>query len=76
MALLIRICIGFNIIFYIFQDTHALVRFLEEDSTAIVPVNRIKDKEEFEYGGSCAVLWSNKKVYKAFLICSGMYLHI
>ena len=58
--------------FLYFQDTRALVRFLEEDSTAIVPVNRIKDKEELEYGGSCSVLWSNKKVYKAFLICSGM----
>jgi len=50
------------------------VRFIEEDSTAIVPVDRIKEKETLEYGGSCAVVWGNKKAYKAFLICSGMYM--
>jgi len=58
----------------IFEDTHALVKFLEEDSTAIVPVQRIQQKETLEYGGSCAILWSNKKVYKAFLICSGIQI--
>ena len=44
---------------------------LEEASTAIVPIHRIKQKETLEYGGSCGVLWSDKKVYKAFLIYSG-----
>ena len=28
-----------------FSDTHALVKFLDEDSTAIVPVKIIKKKE-------------------------------
>ena len=55
-----------------FQDTHALVKFLEEDATAIVPVHRIQQKETLEYGGSCGVVWNNKKVYKGFLICSGI----
>ena len=58
--------------FVVSEDTHALVRFLEEDVTSIVPVQRIQRKEILEYGGSCGVVWSNKKVYKAFLICSGM----
>lgn len=58
-------------LFYFFKDTHALMRFLEEDSTSIVPVQRIQQKDALEYGGSCGVMWSNKKVYKAFLICSG-----
>ena len=57
-----------------FQDTHALVRFIEVDSTVIIPVYRIKEKETLEFGGSCTVVWSNKKVYKAFLISSGIYL--
>jgi len=38
------------------------VRFIEEDSIAIVPVDLIKEKDTLEFGGSCAVVWSNKKV--------------
>ena len=60
------------LLIFIYEDTHALVRFLEEDSTAIIPIHRIRAKETLEYGGSCTVLWSNKKVYKAFLISSGI----
>ena len=55
-----------------FSDTHALVKFLDEDSTAIVPVKIIKKKENLEYHGSCTVTWSNKKLYKAFLLFSGL----
>ena len=57
-----------------FQDTHALVRLIEEDSTTIIRVDRIKEKKTLEFGGSCTVVWSNKKVYKAFLISSGIYI--
>ena len=57
-------------------DTHALVRFLEEQSTAIVPIARVQEKETLEYGGSCAVKWRNKKVYKGFLIYSGIYIYV
>lgn len=53
------------------SDTHALVKFLEEDSTAIVPVSRIEKKETLEYNGSCSVRWSNRKIYKGFLLMSG-----
>ena len=56
---------------FIFLDTHALVDFLEKDGTAIVAISQLKKKENLEYGGSCLVLWS-EKVYKAFLICSGL----
>ena len=50
----------------------AEVKFLEEESTAIVPVSCIQQKETLEFGGSCSILWSNKKVYKGLLICSGI----
>ena len=56
----------------IFSDTHALVRFLDDQSTAIVPVTRIQKKECVEYNGSCKVKWSNMKTYHAFLLFSGM----
>ena len=56
-----------------FQDTHGLIKFLDENSTAIVPVNLIQKKETLEYGGTCGVVWSYKKVYNGFLICSGIY---
>ena len=52
--------------FSCFRDTHALIKFLEEDATAIIPVHRIQKKETLEYGGLCGVVWSNKKVYKGF----------
>ena len=42
------------------------MRFLEEDSTSIVPIWHIEDKEELQYGGSCRVKWSNKKYTKLF----------
>lgn len=52
-------------------DTHALVKFIDEDCPGIVPLKRLVQKESIEYNGSCGVRWSNGKVYKAFLICSG-----
>lgn len=56
----------------VYPDTHALVDFLEEDATGIVPVSHLKKKENLEHGGSCLVMWSDEKVYKAFLICTGI----
>ena len=38
-----------------------------------MPVNRIQEKETLEYGGTYGVVWSYKKVYDGFLICSGIY---
>lgn len=54
-----------------FLDTHALVRFLEDKCTAIVPVGSIEKKDNLEYNGSCKVKWSNRKLYYAFLLFSG-----
>ena len=54
-----------------FLDTHALVKFIDEDCPGIVSLERLVQKENFEYNGSCRVCWSNGKVYQAFLICAG-----
>ena len=56
----------------ILSDTHALVKFLNDERTAIVPVTRIEKKDCIEYNGSCKVKWSNMKTYHAFLLFSGM----
>lgn len=58
---------------FLVSDTHALVQFLDEDATAIVPISRLKDPENLEHGGTCIVKWSNKKEYKALLLCSGLW---
>ena len=50
------------------------MKFLDEDCPGIVPLKRIVQKENIEYNGSCDVRWSNGKVYRAFLICSGAWL--
>ena len=55
----------------ILLDTRALVRFMNEESTAIVPVGRLEKKDTIEYNGSCKVKWSNQKRYHAFLLFSG-----
>ena len=43
---------------YLFPDTHGIVQFLDEDTTTIVPIRRLKEQE---HGGSCIVTWSDKK---------------
>ena len=58
----------------IVSDTHALVRFLADERTAIVPVSRIVKKDCVEYNGSCKVKWSDMKTYHAFLLFSGTYV--
>ena len=47
------------------------MKFLDEDCPGIVPLKRLVQKENVEYNGSCDVRWSNGKLYRAFLICSG-----
>ena len=49
----------------IFSDTHALVRFLDDECTAIVPVTRIEKKDCVEYNGSCRVKWSTMCFYRS-----------
>ena len=55
-----------QIIISVYLGTHALIRFDDEETTTVIPVQRIKQvNSKFE------VIWSNKKWYKASLILSG-----
>ena len=56
-----------------FSDTHALVKFLDEDCTSIVPVAWIEKKDDIEHNGSSKVKWSNNNLYYAFLLFSGAW---
>ena len=53
-------------------ETHVLVQFPEEDSTAIVPIGRVSG--ELKEGSPCNVLWNNRKVYPAIFLYSGQYV--
>ena len=55
----------------LFADTHVLVQFLDEGKSGIVPIKRIKRKDDLKSGDECEVTWSNKKVYSAVVILSG-----
>ena len=37
---------------YLFPDTHAIIQFLNKDTTAIVPIRRLKQQEH----GACVLL--------------------
>ena len=54
-----------------FVGTHALVRFVDEDATAVVPRDRLVEKG---VGNLWDILWTNKKRYKASCIMSGLFL--
>ena len=59
--------------FLFFTETHALVCFVDEDSFGVVPISRIKNRtEETDVGSICSVLWSDKKLYEATLILTGI----
>ena len=60
----------------ILLDTHALVRFMDGECMAIVPVRRIERKEIIEYNGLCKVKWSNNKTYNTFLLFSGICIYV
>ena len=52
-------------------DTHALVHFNEDNTSAIVPIKRLEKEDNLTTGHQCSVLWSNKK-YSGILMCSGI----
>lgn len=56
------------------EDTHLLVQFCSEDSTSIVPIKRVKMEENLSVGDECDIVWSNNKVYRATVMCSGTYM--
>ena len=56
--------------------THALVEFIKEGCTAVVPIHRIVTTikslvEGLEEGESVNVLWSNRREYPAIYLLSG-----
>ena len=54
-------------------ETHTLVRFPEEGTTAIVPIGLVSG--EIKQGSLCNVLWNHRKVYPATLLYSGTCLY-
>lgn len=56
-------------------DTHALIHFNGDNTSAIVPINRLKKEDNLTAGQQCSVIWSNKKKYPGVLMCSGT-LHV
>ena len=53
-------------------STHALVRFVEEDCTAVVPLQRITG--DLQQGELVDVLWDNRKEYSGIFLLSGKVL--
>jgi len=52
------------------SETHALVKFVDEGSTAVIPTTRLVQPEG-DFEGFQEVIWTNKKKYKASYIMSG-----
>ena len=55
----------------LYADTHALVYFLDERKTSIVPLKRVDKKDGMRTGEACDVMWSDKKRYQGTLIFTG-----
>ena len=53
-----------------FLGTHALVKFVDEDCTAVIPTTRLVQCKE-DIGEFWEVIWANKKKYKVCYIMSG-----
>jgi len=51
-------------------ETHALVKFVDKGSTAVIPMTRLVQSEG-NVGGLREVIWTNKKKYKTSYIMSG-----
>ena len=63
----------YNLMFYVnellcllFSDTHALVQFLDEDVTAIVPISWLKEQENMEQGAPVLSLGATRSSTKLF----------
>ena len=53
------------------SDTHLLVDFFEEERTSLIPIKRVKKKDNLAVGDECGVTWADNKVYIGTVICSG-----
>ena len=59
---------------FLILDTHVLVDFNEDNTSAIVPIKRLEKVDNLTTGQQCSVLLSNKKKYPGILMCSGVLL--
>ena len=49
-----------------------LVEFVEEECTAVVPLQRISNHDNVQVGDRVKVLWDNRKEYAAIFLLSGI----
>ena len=85
MLTLVLALVNLSVSFYLFHVillglitidhscTHALVEFVEEECTGVVPLQRITG-ESCEAGDKVTVLWNNGKAYPAVCLLSGNVL--
>ena len=53
------------------SSVYALVEFVEEECTAVVPLQRISKHDDLRAGQRVKVLWDNRKEYPAIFLLSG-----
>ena len=74
MKLLVSVCDYFHIRIYLFSlvdsSTYAVVNFVEEDRTGVVPLHRITG-DGLQEGERVTVLWLDKKQYPGIFLFSG-----
>ena len=51
---------------------YALVEFVEEECTAVDPLQHISNHENVQVGDRVKVLWDNRKEYAAIFLLSGI----
>lgn len=49
------------------------MHFQDEETSSIVPMKNIDKPEDFSVGGSCYVIWSNRKKYLGRLVFAGRF---
>ena len=54
------------------STVHALVEFVEEGNTGIVPLQRVNNSENVQAGERITVHWYDGKKYPALLLLSGI----
>ena len=60
--------------FWFFETaTHALIAFVEEKCTAVIPLDRVTRVESVKAGEECIVTWHDRKQYNAVFILSGKF---
>lgn len=62
---------------YKLGPTHAVIQFEDEDTTAVVPLKkiRLRGAEQVKLGCCYEVKWTDSKIYKAAVHALGIYVH-